>query len=266
MTAHVVEASSAARNAPPPHQMKSARYVILWAIMADPDLNAPSKCAATVLLLKYHNHKTGQCNPSYSTVGKILGRDRRNVINAINDLRAAGWIEWTGTKGGSSSNTNGFKFKMKGPASSDEVVTHTGDEVITGDEKSMRGDEVVTLPVTYSPHELSIELSKNHKSCRVAKATPTKNEYSEDFETNFWKPFPRTAIMSKKEAWREWMKLDLEQRLANCRAIEPYRRHLAQNPTLHAVHACRFLSQNRAEGILELAAEKPSINIRSSMI
>jgi hypothetical protein len=62
------------------------------------------------------------------------------------------------------------------------------------------------------------------------------------------------------------MKLDPEQRLAACQAIEPYRRHLKQNPTLQAVHACRFLSQNRAEGILEIAAESPRFDIRSSMI
>jgi hypothetical protein len=100
----------------------------------------------------------------------------------------------------------------------------------------------------------------------VAKATRTREVYSGDFETAFWKPFPRTPIMSKKEAWREWMKLDPDQRVAACRAIEPYRRHLKQNPTLNAVHACRFLSQNRAEGILELAAETPKFDPRASMI
>ena len=103
-------------------------------------------------------------------------------------------------------------------------------------------------------------------SCPVAKATRTAVMYSEEFETNFWKPFPRTSIMSKKEAWREWMKLAPDQRIAASQAIDPYKRHLKQNPTLQAVHACRFLSQNRAEGILEIAAEKPKYDIRSSMI
>ena len=123
-----------------------------------------------------------------------------------------------------------------------------------------------TQPVQHTAHEPSMNHLRTIKPCRVAKATPTKNEYSEDFETNFWKPFPRTPIMAKKEAWREWTKLDPEQRLAHCRAIEPYKRHLSQNPTLQVVHACRFLSQNRAEGILEIAAEKPKLDIRSSMI
>ncbi len=83
--------------------------------------------------------------------------------------------------------------------------------------------------------------------------------YSEEFETKFWKPFPRTPIMSKKEAWQQWVKLSPEQRQASCQAIEPYKRHLRQNPTLHAVHACRFLSQNRAEGILEQISQRPDI-------
>lgn len=102
--------------------------------------------------------------------------------------------------------------------------------------------------------------------CPVAKATRTAVTYSDEFERNFWRPYPRTAIMSKKEAWREWMKLDPEQRVAACRAIDQYQRHLKQNPTLHAVHACRFLSQNRAEGILEKAAETPRFDPRSSML
>jgi len=107
--------------------------------------------------------------------------------------------------------------------------------------------------------------TEKKEHCPVAKATRTVVTYSEDFEQNFWKPFPRTSIMSKKEAWREWMKLAPDQRLASCQAIEPYKRHLAKNPTLHAVHACRFISQNRAEGILELAAEKPKFDVRAHL-
>lgn len=119
---------------------------------------------------------------------------------------------------------------------------------------------------TVAPEEKGKEEKGKEESCPVPRGTRTKTTYSDDFETNFWKPFPRTAIMSKKEAWREWMKLDPGQRMAACQAIDPYRRHLKQNPMLQAVHACRFLSQNRAEGILEIAAEKPAIDIRSSMI
>ena len=103
-------------------------------------------------------------------------------------------------------------------------------------------------------------------TCTFAKAKRTKNDYSEEFETNFWKPYPRTSIMSKQEAWREWMKLGPDQRSASCQALPSYLRHLSQNPTLQAVHACRFLSQNRAEGILEIAAEKPTFDVRKHLM
>jgi Helix-turn-helix domain len=238
-------------------------YLVLWAIMADERLSAAAKCVATVLLLQFRNHKTSICNPSFTTIAKCVGRKRRSVIDAINELKDLGWMDWEGTAGGSPTNTNNFQFYLKprpvqrtAPVQDTAPVQHN----------APTGAVERTQPVQRTAHEPSIEPSKNHKSCRVAKATPTKNEYSEDFETNFWKPFPRTSIMSKKEAWREWTKLDHEQRLANCRAIEPYRRHLKQNPKLHAVHACRFISQNRAEGILEIAAEKPKFDIWSSII
>jgi hypothetical protein len=104
------------------------------------------------------------------------------------------------------------------------------------------------------------------ESCRVAKATPIKKEYSEDFEANFWKPYPKSPNMSKKEAWREWLKLSPAKRLAACQAIPGYERHLKQKPNLETVHACRFLSQERAETILELAAERPKFDIRGSIV
>lgn len=127
-------------------------------------------------------------------------------------------------------------------------------------------DDSENVPIPLPPEGNRKEEKEKKESCPVVKTTRTKLKYSDDFEGTFWKPYPRTPIMSKKEAWREWMKLDPEQRLSACRAIEPYRRHLKQNPTLQAVHACRFLSQNRAEGILETAAEKPAFDIRSHLV
>jgi hypothetical protein len=129
-------------------------------------------------------------------------------------------------------------------------------------------DDSTNAPRTLPPDTIGEDKKGKEKKedlYPVAKATRTVVTYSEDFEQNFWKPFPRTAIMSKKEAWREWMKLEPEQREAACRAIPGYDAHLKKNPTLHAVHACRFLSQNRAEGILEIAAEKPKFDVRAHL-
>ena len=118
-------------------------------------------------------------------------------------------------------------------------------------------DHSKNVPIPIPPDRIGEDKKGKEEHCPVRKRTRTKEIYSDEFENSFWKPFPRTPIMSKKEAWREWMKLDPDRRLSACKAIEPYKKHLKQNPTLSAVHACRFLSQDRAEGILETSAQKP---------
>lgn len=106
------------------------------------------------------------------------------------------------------------------------------------------------------------------ESCPDGKPSRTKLEYSEEFEAKFWGPYPRSPTMSKKEAWREWMKLAPEQRAAACQAIDPYRRFLRTKPNLETVHACRFLSQRRFEGFSEQLGtpSQPSFDIRSSLV
>jgi hypothetical protein len=73
--------------------------------------------------------------------------------------------------------------------------------------------------------------------------------------------------MSKSEAWKAWMKLTPEQRTSACQAIDPYRQHLRSKPNLETVHACRFLSQHRFEGLVNGAGGNPqSLQIRSSLV
>lgn len=112
------------------------------------------------------------------------------------------------------------------------------------------------------------ENTKNTKeeSCADARASHTKRDYSEEFETKFWVPYPRSPTMAKKEAWREWMKLDPSSREAACKAIEPYRKFLRSKPNLETVHACRFLSQRRFEGFFETPPSVQQFDIRSSLV
>jgi hypothetical protein len=51
-----------------------AHYLVFWSIMSDAELSAAAKCVATVLLLQYRNHKTGQCNPSFGELAMCVGR------------------------------------------------------------------------------------------------------------------------------------------------------------------------------------------------
>jgi hypothetical protein len=99
--------TTAKRNLSPAH------YLVLWAIMADERLSAAAKCVAIVLLLQFRNHKTSVCNPSFTTIAQCVGRKRRSVIDAINELKELGWMDWEGTAGGRPTNTNNFQFFLK---------------------------------------------------------------------------------------------------------------------------------------------------------
>ena len=104
-------------------------------------------------------------------------------------------------------------------------------------------------------------IGEERKHCTVAKATRTKQSYSEEFE-GFWQAYPRTPTMSKSEAWKSWMKLSIEQRAHARQAIEPYRQFLRTKPNLETVHACRFLSQERFDGFLNGATPAPAFDVR----
>lgn len=147
-------------------------------------------------------------------------------------------------------------------------------EVGAGSQEGPSGKPLISQDTTSSAllepqhHKTREEKTREEsKYCPDAKAPRTRQVYSEEFETKFWQPYPRTPTMSKSEAWKSWSKLTPEQRAASCQALDPYKRHLQSKPNLETVHACRFLSQQRFEGFLNGAAGKPqAIDIRSSLV
>ena len=78
-----------------------------------------------------------------------------------------------------------------------------------------------------------------------------KSGYSEQFENDFWKPYPRTPTMSKQETWKQWKKLPAEDRALASNAVPAFIDYCKANPDYPVVHACRFLSQRRFDGFAE---------------
>lgn len=154
-----------------------AHYLVLWAIMADARLSAAAKCVATVLLLQYRNHKTGQCNPSFRELAKRVGRTRRPVIAALNELREFGWVDWQGTKGGSPANTNNFQFYLEPrPVSSTAPVQPTAPVLY----EAQTGAADSTQPVLQTAHEPSrnhLEPEARARGLKVRTDTPLGDRY-----------------------------------------------------------------------------------------
>lgn len=158
------------------------QHDILWGIMEDARLSAAAKCVATVLLLKFRNQDTKVCNPSFSTIAKCVGRKRRSVIDAVNELKEMGWVQWTGTLGGSTENTNQFGFSPQ-PVQQTAPVQDTTPVQCSAD----TGAAERTAPVQYTAHEPSIKPSKNQEEREGrARATPIPDDFRLDDQTYNW--------------------------------------------------------------------------------
>jgi len=100
------------------------KYAFLWRLMADAVISSPAKVVATTLLLKFHNTKTGRCNPSIGALTKTTGLSRRTIFYAVTELRNAGWIAVQSTGGGSPTHTNKFSFDFGGVRSTVPQPVH----------------------------------------------------------------------------------------------------------------------------------------------
>ncbi|HJR56679.1 MAG TPA: YdaU family protein [Rhizomicrobium sp.] len=80
-----------------------------------------------------------------------------------------------------------------------------------------------------------------------------RRNYPEGFEA-FWKAYPTDPIMSKLKAFEKWQRLAAPDRAAAMAAIPAFRAHCAKHPDYRPLHAERFLSQRRFDGLAAAAA------------
>lgn len=130
----------------------------------------------------------------------------------------------------------------------------------------------VTAPVTgngkLTTQNRTESEQKEKKDSVGPKVGPTASvaDLAHDFE-QFWRSYPRTPNMSKKEALSAWCKLTSSDREAVLIAGPKYARWLtserAKRPDAPAVHAVRFITQRRFEGFNEppdpTTAERPKM-------
>lgn len=161
-----------------------AQYVVLWGIMADERISAAAKCVATVLLLQFRNHKTSTCNPSFATIAACVGRKRRSVIDALNELKEFGWMDWEGTRGGSPTNTNNFQFHLQ-PVQSAAPVQEAA-PVQSG---ARTGAAERTRPVQSAAHEPSLEPSKTISGAMRLKGTQGIRVHSDSAQADGWRRY-----------------------------------------------------------------------------
>jgi hypothetical protein len=96
-------------------------------LIADKQLRASDKVVVLALLFRFHNTKTGQCNPAYKKLAESCCFTRRAVIKAIPRLEAAARVMVDRTSGGRN-RRNQFRFvvrKAETAASETSINTKT---------------------------------------------------------------------------------------------------------------------------------------------
>lgn len=99
---------------------------------------------------------------------------------------------------------------------------------------------------TNTSSEEEVSLPASSKSGRK------RNDYPDDFE-QFWKAYPTSPNMAKQEAFKEWKKLDSDDRIKAFVAITPFKAWIAKQRDYTVLYAERFLKQRRFDGYAEQA-------------
>src|ERR671921_812904 len=86
------------------------KWLFAKMVIFDPALSSSAKCVA-VAILEWRNDKSGRCFPSYETIGECCGLKRRMVYNAVQELKAAGWLDYTSRPGRTHANEYVFNFQ-----------------------------------------------------------------------------------------------------------------------------------------------------------
>jgi predicted transcriptional regulator len=99
------------------------------------------------------------------------------------------------------------------------------------------------------PDDLLREEQCKSSGNKKPKKNPDLN-YTASFE-EFWKSYPTDRIMSKSKTFVQWKKLDESDKVLAQQAVPIFFNHCKQNPDYRPVHAERFISQRRFDGLLD---------------
>ena len=94
--------------------------------------------------------------------------------------------------------------------------------------------------------------SESDSDAERENARETRALSRQDFDEQVWKPYPRTPVMSKEQAWKAWQKAREEDRAAIVAAIPRYAAWLRrQTPDYPVLNIGSFIAQRRFDGFAE---------------
>ena len=129
------------------------KFDFYWRIWADTTLSLAARAVANALLLKFHNEKTGRCNPGIPGIAETAGISRRAVYYAITELKDAGWLAVESIQGGGPTCTNRYSFDFKRMKSA-AAPTGANNALSTGAKNALVSANCARTPAQFAPELL----------------------------------------------------------------------------------------------------------------
>lgn len=231
-------------------------------------------------LADYASDADGQCWPAVRSLSAKAELSERAVQQSLRKLTEMGLITVRRRSVEGVSLTNVYRLNLAALTAlhaspspgKDATLGLKGDAGRAGDDarpapgvvQTVREESATPAPEPFMEPANSEPIISSLRSEVVGSAEPTgtpastsgltskrsKNDYPTDF-LEFWAGYPADSNMSKREAFKVWKRISAEERSQAIAALPAFRAHCQGDPTYRPVHACRFLSQRRAEGFLD---------------
>jgi hypothetical protein len=187
--------------------------------------------------------------PPTSGISALVGRPLNEVIKALAELEARNVFDRA--PNGAIVSRRMVRDHDRSEEGREHIARRWPDRVPNRSPNSMDDRGASDEPFTQKLEARSQSPERKKEGARA------RASYSVEFEDQFWKPYPRTPVMSKAEAWKAWLEASEEERGKIVAAVPRYAAWLRGKPEHPAVHACRFISQRRHEGFAETQDAQP---------
>lgn len=211
----------------------------------------------------YGHLRIGGIHPTPGQIANLIGRPEREVAAAFIELTANGVCDQSADgaivsrrmvrdaiRSDEGREQVNKRWGNRGPNRYDDETPNMSP---TAEPKSIPPAEPITQRL-----ETRDQTEKKEATGSSEPVTARKLKYPAAFE-GWWLAYPRTPVMSKKEAISAWNRLSEPDRLLAVAALPKYREFLKSKSDHPVVHACRFLSQRRFDGFEEIATEPASL-------
>jgi DNA-binding MarR family transcriptional regulator len=195
---------------------------------------SPVKKAVLMAVANYADEH-GICWPSQEQLSEDTELSRHSILRALNDLEEAGLL------------LRAHRYGKNGYRTSDLITLRLSATEQHSTDLSSRElcstQAAPTLQPATAIIEPPLEPSKKDNSPKAKK----RKTYPPLFET-FWQAYPTDQNMSKIETFEAWERLPPDDQQLAVSSIPNYRKYLAKNTYMQAIHACRYLKKRRFEG------------------